>query len=274
MNKKILTLGLMLMAGLGVTAQVNLVNPKPQEVTTQSALFDVPAQWQVNAEKKHLAGYIYEALTTAAPKVVKKADFSEVDVILEGAKTLKKNDYTADSWAALESVLDKIAEKRKLSHTDTSVTDADAAALKTELEAALSALVGLADYSMHDEIIAGFSATYKEGYTDESVARVEAAIARIDELKAKTSTTSNEDSAGWSAPVVKENSMLSHSASSSGSSNVWPAAVRRTLVKGRSPPITSTELVTVRLGSVSSWVTYSLPLSHLLPVVLRTVLPS
>ena len=75
MNKKILTLGLMLMAGLGVTAQVNLVNPKPQEVTTQSALFDVPAQWQVNAEKKHLAGYIYEALTTAAPKVVKKADF-------------------------------------------------------------------------------------------------------------------------------------------------------------------------------------------------------
>ena len=135
---------------------------------------------------------LFARFDAAIAKLVKKADFGEVDVILEGAKTLKKNDYTADSWAALESVLDKIAEKRKLSHTDTGVTDADAAALKTELEAALSALVGLADYSMHDEIIAGFSATYKEGYTDESVARVEAAIARIDELKAKTSTTSNE----------------------------------------------------------------------------------
>ena len=36
MNKKVLTLGLMLMAGMGATAQVSLVNPVPQEVTALS----------------------------------------------------------------------------------------------------------------------------------------------------------------------------------------------------------------------------------------------
>ena len=75
MNKKVLTLGLMLMAGMGATAQVSLVNPVPQEVAAQAAIFEAPAQWTINADKKHLSGYIYEALMTASPEAVKKADF-------------------------------------------------------------------------------------------------------------------------------------------------------------------------------------------------------
>ena len=76
MNKKILTLGLMLMAGLGATAQVSLVNPVPQEVTTAgTALFEAPAKWKINADKKRLTGYVYDALMTASPEAVAKADF-------------------------------------------------------------------------------------------------------------------------------------------------------------------------------------------------------
>ncbi len=132
---------------------------------------------------------LFARLDQCIAKLVKKVDFSELDAVLESAKTLREKDYTAESWAKLDAVIEKINEKRKLSHTDTNVTDADVTALKTELEAAIEGLVGLADYSMHDEIIAEFSDAHREGYTEESVARVDAAIAKITELKAKSSTT-------------------------------------------------------------------------------------
>ena len=89
MNKKILTLGLMLFAGLGATAQVSLVNPVPQEVNIagENALFDAPAQWNINAGK--LSGHIYDALATASPEIAKKASF-KVTVGVRGDKQVNK----------------------------------------------------------------------------------------------------------------------------------------------------------------------------------------
>ena len=89
MNKKILTLGLMLFAGLGATAQVSLVNPVPQEVKTADAIFEAPAQWSISADKKNLNGHIYDALATAAPEIVKKADF-KVTIGVRGDKQVSK----------------------------------------------------------------------------------------------------------------------------------------------------------------------------------------
>ena len=89
MNKKILTLGLMLFAGLGASAQVNLVNPVPQEVNTANAIFEAPAQWSISADKKNLNGHIYDALATAAPEIVKKADF-KVTIGVRGDKQVSK----------------------------------------------------------------------------------------------------------------------------------------------------------------------------------------
>ena len=89
MNKKILTLGLMLFAGLGVNAQVSLVNPVPQEVNTTDAIFDAPAQWSISADKKNLDGHIYDALATASPKIAKKADF-KVTIGVRGDKQVSK----------------------------------------------------------------------------------------------------------------------------------------------------------------------------------------
>ncbi|MBQ8694864.1 MAG: beta-N-acetylglucosaminidase domain-containing protein, partial [Bacteroidaceae bacterium] len=108
MNKKILTLGLMLMAGLGATAQVSLVNPVPQEVTAQTALFEAPAQWQINADKKHLTGYIYDALMTASPEVVKKAPF-KVTLGVRGESKVSK--YRKNIPAKSEGYFMKVTEK-------------------------------------------------------------------------------------------------------------------------------------------------------------------
>ena len=89
MNKKILTLGLMLFAGLGATAQVSLVNPVPQEVNTTDAIFEAPAQWSISADKKNLNGHIYDALATASPEIAKKANF-KVTIGIRGDKQVSK----------------------------------------------------------------------------------------------------------------------------------------------------------------------------------------
>ena len=108
MNKKVLTLGLMLMAGMGATAQVSLVNPVPHEVTAQAAIFEAPAQWTINADKKHLTGYIYDALMTASPEAAKKADFKvTLGVRGEGKVSKYKKNIPAKSEGYFMKVTDK-----------------------------------------------------------------------------------------------------------------------------------------------------------------------
>ena len=88
-------LGLMLMAGLGATAQVNLVNPVPQEVTkaAESVIFEAPATWSINANEKKLCGHIYDALATAAPEIANKADFKVTLGVRGDSKVSKYKKY-------------------------------------------------------------------------------------------------------------------------------------------------------------------------------------
>ena len=110
MNKKVLTLGLMLMAGLGATAQVSLVNPVPQEVTkaAENAIFDAPAAWSINAAKVHQSGYIYDALKAAAPEIAKKANF-KVTLGVRGESQVNK--YKKDIPAKSEGYFMKVTQK-------------------------------------------------------------------------------------------------------------------------------------------------------------------
>ena len=110
MNKKVLTLGLMLMAGLGANAQVSLVNPVPQEVTaaTENAIFDAPSAWSINAAKAHQSGYIYDALMTASPKVAKKANF-KVTLGVRGESQVNK--YKKNIPAKSEGYYMKVTKK-------------------------------------------------------------------------------------------------------------------------------------------------------------------
>lgn len=108
MNKKILTLGLMLFAGLGATAQVSLVNPVPQEVNIagENALFDAPTQWSINTNK--LSGYVYDALATASPEIAKKATF-KVTIGVRGDKQV--NRYNKEIPAKAEGYFLKVTNK-------------------------------------------------------------------------------------------------------------------------------------------------------------------
>ena len=96
------------MAGLGATAQVRLVNPVPQEVTTSEALFEAPAQWKINADKKRMSGYIYDALMTASPEVAKKAPF-KVTIGVRGDGKVSK--YKKNIPAKAEGYFLKVTEK-------------------------------------------------------------------------------------------------------------------------------------------------------------------
>ena len=107
MNKKFLTLGLMLFAGLGATAQVALVNPVPQEVSTTNAIFEAPAQWSISADKK-LSGHIYDALATAMPEIANKASF-KVTIGVRGDKQVSK--YKKLIPAKTEGYYLKVSEK-------------------------------------------------------------------------------------------------------------------------------------------------------------------
>ena len=110
MNKKVLTLGLMLMAGLGANAQVSLVNPVPQEVTTatENVIFDAPAAWSINAAKSHQSGYIYNALMTASPEVAKNANF-KVTLGVRGESAVNK--YRKNIPAKNEGYFMKVTDK-------------------------------------------------------------------------------------------------------------------------------------------------------------------
>ena len=98
----------MLMAGLGATAQVSLVNPVPQEVTTSEALFEAPAQWKINADKKRMSGYVYDALLTASPEVANKADF-KITIGVRGDGKVSK--YKKNIPAKAEGYFLKVTDK-------------------------------------------------------------------------------------------------------------------------------------------------------------------
>lgn len=109
MNKRILTLGLVIMAGLGAAAQVSLVNPVPQEVAvTGTALFEAPVKWKLNADKKRLSGYVYDALLAALPEVAEKADFKITFGVRGDSKVGK---YKKNIPAKAEGYFMKVSDK-------------------------------------------------------------------------------------------------------------------------------------------------------------------
>ena len=110
MNKKILTLGAFVLAGFGATAQVALVNPVPQEVVIVegAALADAPAQWSLNADKKRMVGYVYDAVMTASPEVDAKAPFKLTIGVRGDSKVAK---YKKNIPAKAEGYFMKVTDK-------------------------------------------------------------------------------------------------------------------------------------------------------------------
>lgn len=92
MNKKILSVALMLLCGWGTTqAQVSLVNPVPQQVVApeKGELFPAPQRWTVKGDAQRLKGYVYDALCSAQPEVAADQTFKVV-IGVRGDKAVKK----------------------------------------------------------------------------------------------------------------------------------------------------------------------------------------
>ena len=92
MNKKFLTATLALLGTMGsAQAQVNLVNPVPQQVETSEKLgvFDVPASWSLSFNAELVPQYVIDALKSAKPAVKEGQKFT-VTVGVRGDKLVKK----------------------------------------------------------------------------------------------------------------------------------------------------------------------------------------
>lgn len=80
MKKRFLSVGLLLLGAMTAAAQVSLVNPIPQKVTTTAkaggeTLFDAPAAWHIVCDKARQGSIATKALDEAAPRQDAKARF-------------------------------------------------------------------------------------------------------------------------------------------------------------------------------------------------------
>ena len=98
------------MAGLGATAQVDLVNPVPQKVekTKETTIFKAPETWKINTNSKYLEGFIYDELKTASPKIAKKSGFT---VTLGVRGDSKVNRYKKEIPTKAEGYFMKVTKK-------------------------------------------------------------------------------------------------------------------------------------------------------------------
>ncbi|MDO5075615.1 MAG: beta-N-acetylglucosaminidase domain-containing protein [Bacteroidales bacterium] len=89
MHKRILSLSLFSLLTLGAAAQVQLVNPTPQSVSTQGALFAAPKAWRVSTTKALTSSYAYAALAEMGVQQSAKATF-RLTLGVAGDKTVSK----------------------------------------------------------------------------------------------------------------------------------------------------------------------------------------
>ena len=92
MNKKFLTAALALLGTVGsAQAQVNLVNPVPQQVETSEKLgvFDVPASWSLKFNAERMPQFVVDALKQAKPTLQEDQKFT-VTIGVRGDKLVKK----------------------------------------------------------------------------------------------------------------------------------------------------------------------------------------
>ena len=127
-------------------------------------------------------------IDTAIEGLKKKATFVELDKLVASVAELKESDYTADSWAAITDALNEV-EKAKNPNTIVNVSEEKEAELIAALNAAIEALVRLADYTEIDAFIAELNALKAEDYSEDSWKALQNAIAAVDKLKANKGAT-------------------------------------------------------------------------------------
>ncbi len=120
-----------------------------------------------------------------------RADLTELKALVESSAALVEENYSAESWAAFAEAL-KAAQNACKIGNDAKVSVDEGAALKAALEAALTALVGNADYTALDALLAEVKALKEADYTAETWKVLADAIAAAEALKANTATITTD----------------------------------------------------------------------------------
>ena len=131
------------------------------------------------------------ALDAAVAGLLELGNFDEVDAIITSVESYKEKDYTPESWAALAEAIEAI-ENAKKPASKGNISTADVAELKAALEAAVAGLVGYADFTALDALIASAEALTEADYTAETWAAVKTALQAAKDLKAKAGATAPE----------------------------------------------------------------------------------
>lgn len=134
---------------------------------------------------------IVAALDAAVAGLLELGNFDEVDAIITSVESYKEKDYTPESWAALAEAIEAI-ENAKKPASKGNISTADVAELKAALEAAVAGLVGYADFTALDALIASAEALTEADYTAETWAAVKTALQAAKDLKAKAGATAPE----------------------------------------------------------------------------------
>mgnify|MGYP003298833223 CR=1 FL=1 len=131
------------------------------------------------------------ALEAAFAGLDKLGNFDEIDAIIDVVDKYEEKNFTPESWEALTEIKDAIAKAKSPSSKGNISVD-DVAELKAALEAAVAGLVGYADFTELDALLASANALVEADYTAESWAAVKTAIAAANDLKAKAGATAPE----------------------------------------------------------------------------------
>ena len=132
-----------------------------------------------------------KAIDDAVAGLAKRATFADIDALLATTEALVETDFTPDSWKVYEEALEEVNNAKKEDKKPNVSVD-DEAKLLEKLTAAVNGLVPYATYDALNALVKEVNAMDKAKYTVESWAAVEAAIAKVDELKSNRYATQPE----------------------------------------------------------------------------------
>ena len=149
---------------------------------------------------------LFAEFDAAIAALLPRADLTELKALLETAEALVEENYTEESWAAFQTAL-KAAQNAVKPGKDSNTSADEGATLKADLEAALAALVGNADYTALDALLAEVKALKEADYTAETWTVLADAIAAAEALKANTATTADDVAAAVAALTAAKDAL-------------------------------------------------------------------
>ena len=149
---------------------------------------------------------LFAEFDAAIAALLPRADLTELKEMITAAEELVEENYTEESWTAFQTAL-KAAQNAVKPGKDSNTSVDEGATLKADLEAAMAALVGNADYTALDALLAEVKALKEADYTAETWTVLADAIAAAEALKANTATTADDVAAAVTALAAAKDAL-------------------------------------------------------------------